>query len=225
MTKPAAASSPPGANCEEILQEEYCRAKDAPSDINEHLPLLRSLAESVASVAEFGVRGGESTRAFLAANVRLRSYDIVLHDEVSRLFALAKECGRDAEYARADVLQTNIEETDMLFIDTLHTRAQLSRELRMHGNKARRYLAFHDTDTFGLKDEVVEAPRPRGLRGIFHRLKRGAKKRLDIPLVVFPSGGLLPSILEFLAANPQWRVKIHRTNNNGLTVLERAPCK
>ena len=33
--------------------------------------------------------------------------------------------------------------------------------------------------------------------------------------------GIWPAIEEFLAANPSWQIKARRTNNNGLTVLER----
>ena len=40
-----------------------------------------------------------------------------------------------------------------MFIDTLHTYEQLIQELRRHGNKAKKYLAFHDTETFGTVSE------------------------------------------------------------------------
>jgi cephalosporin hydroxylase len=33
--------------------------------------------------------------------------------------------------------------------------------------------------------------------------------------------GIWPAIEEFLAGNSSWKIKTHRTNNNGLTVLER----
>jgi hypothetical protein len=37
-----------------------------------------------------------------------------------------------------------IEETDLLFIDTLHTYWQVTGELVRHAHRARKYLIFHD---------------------------------------------------------------------------------
>jgi hypothetical protein len=34
--------------------------------------------------------------------------------------------------------------------------------------------------------------------------------------------GLMPAIIEFVIANPHWGFYIHKTNNNGLTVLKRS---
>ena len=108
--------------------------------------------------------------------------------------SLAKERGIDFTFVQADTLDPNfsIEETDLLFIDTFHTYEHLSQELRLHGNKAKKYIVFHDTHTFGLKGEVDS-----------------------------DNKGLLTAIIEFMIENPHWRFKIHKTNNNGLTVLER----
>ena len=68
---------------------------------------------------------------------------------------------------------------------------QLKKELELHGNKAKKYLAFHDTVTFGTRGE-----------------SSGHK-------------GLMPAIEGFLQDNPQWAIKHHYKNNNGLLVLER----
>lgn len=78
------------------------------------------------------------------------------------------------------------------FIDTLHTYDQLKQELRLHGNKAKKFIAFHDTHTFGINGEDQKDKK-----------------------------GLLPAIIEFMIDNPHWNFKIHKTNNNGMTVLER----
>jgi hypothetical protein len=177
---------------EDVFEAEYQRAKNTPSDINQNLHILYDLAKECETVIEMGVRTGVSTRAFLNTGVSLISFDIVKNDEVEILFRLAKSKGKNAQYVIDDVLKIEIQETDLLFIDTLHTYEQLSQELKLHGNKAQKYLAFHDTHTFGLSGEV------------------GNDRR-----------GLLPAIMEFLSSNPHWKVKTHRTNNNGMTVLER----
>lgn len=176
-----------------ILEVEYQKAKLVKSDINENVHILYDLAKECKTVTEMGVRTGVSTRAFLAADVKLISYDIQLHQEVTALFEVAKTfLGKDVQYKQADVLSINIDETDLLFIDTLHTYSQLKQELKLHGNKARKYLAFHDTHTFGLRGEVGNEPT-----------------------------GLLSAIIEFIMDNPHWRFKTYKMNNNGMTVLER----
>ena len=68
-----------------------------------------------------GVRTGVSTRAFLNTNVQLISFDLQLDPQVNKLFELAKNNGKKVQYIIDDVLKIEIEETDLLFIDTLHT--------------------------------------------------------------------------------------------------------
>jgi cephalosporin hydroxylase len=174
------------------FQLEYERATKTPSDINENVHLLYELAQQCETVVEMGVRTGVSTRAFLNTRTKLISYDISLDKEVATLFEMARMEGKDAQYIKADVLNIEIAETDLLFIDTLHTYSQLSKELKLHGNKAKKYLAFHDTYTFGLTGEV------------------GNDRK-----------GLMTAIIEFMIQNPHWKFKTHKTNNNGFTILER----
>jgi hypothetical protein len=129
----------------EFLEEQYRNAAVGPSDIHEHLPVLRNLAERCQTVIELGVRDGQSTRALLVTPVQLRSYDIELDTNVENLFEISRIAGNDHVYIEADDLKIELPEVDMIFIDTDHTYEQLSEELRLHGNKAQKYLAFHDT--------------------------------------------------------------------------------
>lgn len=125
-----------------------------PSDIWEHLPVLNKLANSCDHVTEFGVRWGASTTAFLASRARLVSYDIVFYPEARVLFEQASREGRDARFINASTLDINdIDPTDMLFIDTLHTRDQLRHELRTFAHRVGRYIAMHDTTLFGDRGE------------------------------------------------------------------------
>ena len=149
-----------------------------------------------------GVRDGASTRAFLNTNASLRSYDIELNQEVVMLFNRAKQVGKDVTYEKANVLNIDIDQCDLLFIDTWHSGSQLKRELKIHGNKANKYLIFHDTQTYGCRDEK-------------ENWRDFADKR---PM---PNEGLIAPIINFVIENPEWKFKEFRTNNNGLTVLER----
>lgn len=132
----------------DLLQEEYNWAKSIPTDIFYHLDILNKLASKVDHVTEFGVRTGMSSRAFLAAPCILRSYDIQLDDRVQELFNYALSQGKDVKYIKGNTLNIDIDETDLLFIDTDHTYVQLKQELNLHNSKVNKYIAFHDTVTF-----------------------------------------------------------------------------
>ena len=120
------------------------------SDINYHIPMLYEYGKKCKHITEFGVRTGVSTTAFLSANPeRLVSYDLFRDAGVSRAFAEAREMGMNYDYRIENVLETQIEETDLLFIDTVHTEKQLRKELELHSQKVKHYLIFHDTETYG----------------------------------------------------------------------------
>lgn len=187
---------------EELIEREYQKELSTKSDINEHLHDLYTLAADCTHVTEFGSRFGASTRAFLKAPVSLRAYDLEIHQPLMNIFKMARKVGKDVEYERGDTLTLLIEPTDMIFIDTWHSQKQLREELKLHGNAARKYLAFHDTHTYGVRDEQTDwAANPN-------------RKAM-------PNQGLLPAIIDFVIANPHWHFKMHKSNNNGLTVLER----
>jgi hypothetical protein len=167
--------------------------EDIRSDINEHLPTLLKYGRLVDHITEFGVRGGCSTVAWWYAHPKtLRCYDIARCNAHDVLMSEAEgAAGFDYRFIQADVLGIEIEETDLLFIDTYHTYIQLSRELDLHANKVRKYLIFHDTVTFGLRGEDHRTP------------------------------GIVAAIDEFMLWNPHWVIKEVFTNNNGLFVLKR----
>lgn len=135
---------------------EYENACNTPSDINENLPILFEFANKCNHVTEMGVRYGTSTRAFLNTDVILRSYDVFIDEEVSDLFKIAKTYGKNVEYIKSDVREIEIEETDLLFIDTWHCYDQLKTELKLHHHKVKKYIIFHDTHTYGVKGEESE---------------------------------------------------------------------
>jgi len=173
----------------------------APTDICEHLSLLREMASKCDHVTEMGSRWmNGSTIALLAAQPKtLVCWDIdptsILSDRAALLYNLRGETNFQPRVG--STLEVEIEETDFLFIDTLHTYAHLRAELCRHGmndqrvSKVRRYIAFHDTTTFGLQGEDGSEP------------------------------GLRRAVLEFQKeqAFPLWKCIIDRSNNNGLVVL------
>ena len=122
------------------------------TDINEHLPMLYYLAQQCDHVTEFGVRTGASTLAFLhglqGRPATLRSYDI--NDQYGVQDSLTKWTRVEWTFSICSTLSiTPIEPTDLLFVDTLHNYDQVRQELALHGDAARRWIVFHDTETFG----------------------------------------------------------------------------
>ena len=74
-----------------VFDQEYRIARDTPSDINEHIEILKSLADEVNHVTEMGTRTGVSTRAFLASDVTLRAYDLFLMEECKNYSDMQKK--------------------------------------------------------------------------------------------------------------------------------------
>lgn len=117
-------------------------------------------AKQVDSIVEFGVYTGLSTTAFLAGSLKkLRSYDItdeylsVLPDLES--FAAANSI--DFKFEIGNSLEITIEETDLLFIDTVHKKKHTLEELRLHASKAKKFIMFHDTTEWpGVFEAAIE---------------------------------------------------------------------
>lgn len=218
------------------LEGLYQGSCETPSDTNEHLPLLRRLAERCREhgawalranpqgilladrgraapagghVTELGMRWATgSTLAFLAASpAQLVSWELEpLHVvsqnvlDVVRAVAFEPRDGKLVPVQGAtrwqprvgNTLEVEVEETDMIFFDTYHTAKHLLAELMRHGMKARKFLAFHDTHTFGWQGEDGSTP---GLRSAVWRFMK-----------------------EYF---PLWRVLEDRANCNGLVVLQR----
>jgi hypothetical protein len=134
----------------------FNRSRTITGDINEHMLRLAQLARVCDHVTEFGVRTGMSTYSFLHGlsnkpNAKLRSYD--LHD-FFHVFAIHNQLKIDWTFQQISTLDAPIiEATDLLFIDTLHTYAQVKGELEKHGNQAKKYIVFHDTVAFGTLGE------------------------------------------------------------------------
>lgn len=123
------------------IDERYVELCMTPSDIWEHLPILRAYADKCEHVTEMGVRGCVSLHAFLASKAKT----VVAYDIAN---VAVPDCPK-LTFHNADVLKVEIEPTDMLFIDTLHTKNQLSTELFLHAGMVRKYIAMHDVVIFG----------------------------------------------------------------------------
>jgi hypothetical protein len=115
-------------------------------DICEHFPLMLKYGKQCDHITEMGVRNVVSTWGWIGSNPKkLVCYDIRRSNEVQDAIDTAAELGLDFTFHEADTRVIEIEETDLLFIDTEHTYDQMQKELELHGNKARKFIIFHDT--------------------------------------------------------------------------------
>jgi hypothetical protein len=187
-----------------MLEELYNQKCNEVSDIHEHLPTLKKYADECNHITEMGVRCIVSTYAFLMGKPdKLISIDIqhpnTWNAELSPVEAAAKEINAEFEFILGDTLQIDIEETDLLFIDTWHAYKQLKAELARHHSKVHKYIILHDTASYEFKDET--SYESLGWHG-------------DGP-------GIGKAINEFLSENSEWELHEKFTNNNGLTILKR----
>jgi len=193
----------------EEIRKKYEIQRIIPSDINEHIHTLYNYGQECKHITEMGVRWVSSTWAFLYSKPnKLISYDIVRHENINEVEELSKKNELDFKFIEADVLKVEIEPTELLFIDTLHTYNQLIRELMLHGEKVSKYIILHDTTTFGFKDEIN------------HETKSDIVK--DLPT---DKEGLVKAVMDFLIS-PQgfdWVIHESYNNNNGLTILKKIP--
>jgi hypothetical protein len=205
------------AQLEEIVNLMY----NTPSDINEHIPALLKYGNECKHITEMGVRWITSTWAFLGCvPEKLISYDMrnpstwgqggagenaaVIqrgYNTIEEVYEMAKCIGVDYKFIQANVLDVEIEETDLLFLDTWHAFKQLRAELNKFHPKVRKYIICHDTTTYANTDETnyeVLGPEWKG-----------------------EGKGIWPAVELFLEENKNWELKERYTNNNGLTILER----
>jgi hypothetical protein len=191
-------------NLEEIVNKIYT----TPSDINEHIPTLIEYASECDHITEMGVRAITSTWAFLgAAPKKLISYDIEYPSkwgaDINVVRDVAKYYGLNYEFRKENVLNIDIEETDLLFLDTWHAYCQLKAELERHSSKAKKYIIMHDTTSYEFRDEPLTS----------ENAWEGEA----------PTGkGLWAAVQEFLDSTDEWVLHKRYTNNNGLTILKRA---
>ena len=184
----------------ELKYKEECDKPIQYSDIKEHLPTLKRYAEECSHITEMGMRSIVSTWAFMMGLPdRLVSYDIDNPPKDRLLLAMraAMELNINFDFKKENVLEANIEKTDLLFIDTLHRGSQLRKELKLHANKVNKYIIMHDTFTFGEKGED------------------------DNHQPTIKGDGLLIALDEFVNSRKEWVIKEVYKNNNGLTILER----
>lgn len=117
---------------------------------------------------------------------------------------MCKKYNIEFEFILGDSLKIDILNTDLLFIDTLHTYNQLLGELKKHSINVNKWIILHDTVSFGSCDEHIYEHASEIVKNTTSDKK-----------------GLIEAVNDFLKENKNWIIKEVFTNNNGLTILER----
>ncbi|MFI0435325.1 MAG: hypothetical protein ACH350_06320 [Parachlamydiaceae bacterium] len=187
----------------------------APSDIHEHLPVLRQLAKECASVTEIGMKPLISTWAILKGlsenGQSIKRYlgierEMFYGGKVELAEKMSKENGIDFVFWPVNDLRIMIEPTDLLMIDSIHTYCHLRYQLEKFSKNVRKYIVMHDTSPpWGEKNDESIPIDSREYPVSYDRRKQG----------------LWPAIEDFLRSHPEWSVEKRLTNNYGLTILKR----
>jgi hypothetical protein len=190
----------------EKILEKYLQHKKTVSDINQHLETLYILGKECSHITEMGVRWVSSTWPLVYSKPdKMISYDIKKNPNIDKVISLCEEYSINYSFEEKDVLEIEIEPTELLFIDTLHTYNQLFKELEIHSNKVSKYIVLHDTTHFGRIDEVIYSHASDIIK------KSQTTKQ-----------GLMTAIEDFLLTEfgQSWEIFRVYTNNNGLTILK-----
>lgn len=189
------------------IETKVEQQKNTVSDINEHINTLYEYGKECSHITEMGVRWVSSTWPLIYSNPKkMISYDIVKNENINEVINLASEYNIDYTFIEGDVLNLDIEPTELLFIDTLHTYNQLYSELNKHSQNVSKYIILHDTISFGNIDENI------------YNHASDIVKSINSDKI-----GLINAINDFLVSTngKHWKIKEIFTNNNGLTILER----
>jgi hypothetical protein len=198
------------------LQDEYEERLARPSDINEHMDVLRTYALKCKTVVDLGKN--TEAHSLYAYTMGLKDRDdtkiTVVRDsnraDIFEFIINAENEGVKVDYINGTSIKISPINTDILHIDTWHVYGQLKRELEYWNSSVKGYIIMHDTTIDELVGESVRCDMPAGIQSI----------ESGIPINEIRLG-LGPAINEFIASHPEWKLDKKFINNNGLTILKR----
>ena len=134
-------------------------------DMPDRLDWLVEKFSGLDTIVEFGSYQGCSTVGWLKCKPqKLIAVDYKLNLNLDLYSKIASEEGIDFKFILEDDLKVTIPETDLLFIDTIHTEDHTYKELSIHASFVKKYLAFHDvnperfTVNKGIERYIAENP-------------------------------------------------------------------
>jgi cephalosporin hydroxylase len=199
---------------------QFEQACTQPSDIYEHVPVLRALSTHCDSVIELGVRTMVSTWGVLkglsennTVQQQKRYIGVDLCKPPADKMELAEQICRDHQIEFTFLVQNDLEvdiallqKVDLLFIDALHQYKHVTAELEKYHVLCNKYIAFHDTSSpWGESDEPSY-----GENGSVYPEWIDSTKQ-----------GVWEAVIDFMGCHPEWSLQERRLNNHGFTILEK----
>ena len=193
----------------------YAGSTPEQCDIGEHMSLLKELAFECPTVTEIGLglvistwglleglsENFSSDRHYIGIDIAEPSMDNLALAE-----KFAQERGIAFSFRRCNDLYTEIEPTDLLFIDSMHTYCHLSYELDAFSPQVQKYIAMHDTsEPWGGQDDIQYVGDYSEYPAHYDRGKKG----------------LWLAVEDFLESHPEWMLQERRLNCHGFTILKR----
>jgi len=167
---PSRPQPPDGADLEAVFK--WC--KRTPRDIDQHLDALREVASKVSRVTAITKRR-EDAVAWVAAGcesvIAYCTEPDPLHERLGQLRPGVLEV---KNLRSVDVPE--IEETDLLYIDSQHTMKDLLRELNAHYDKVTRFIVVRGSQTNGERGED-------GGLGLLPALRRFMKENRELSVI------------------------------------------
>jgi hypothetical protein len=171
--------------------------------IIKHLPIIKEYAEKCEHITEFGVDAVNSTWALLAGKPKVMVSVDPANTKAPEIHKLALKLAKEEEidYKFINDYSTEIEEideTDLLFIDSGHTYECMSQEFKMHSHKVKKYMILHDMNMPELQQAVAD------VLGVYDGDQ---------------FSGLAAEILK--EKDVEWEIIYKTRDNEGLWILER----
>ena len=143
------------------IEPIYELVRNTPRDLDQHMPKLRELAGRCPNVTEISNRKESLVALAAAGPAVLISHNTEAGDPIIKM--LSRQIAFSLDNRTSDAIET-IAATDMLFLDSIHTKAALSEELAKYAPAVARYIVIHDTALHADKGEdggpgLVEAIR------------------------------------------------------------------
>jgi hypothetical protein len=194
------------------INEIYNELCYIPSDINEHLPILKDYASECNTIIECGVRDVVSSYSFALGlkgkiDNKFIMIDVFKSEFVDPFLTLCEKEQINASFITGSDLECELFETDLLFIDTWHIYGQLKRELHRWNSYIKKYIILHDTTTYEWKGE-----------GHWCAEESSELRNMPVDEII---KGIWYAVDEFLETNKEWIIDKRYINNNGLTILKR----
>ena len=117
---------------------------------NELLPVISLITKDydIQVAAEYGTAQCRVSSALIMGGVEtLYSVDIEKDQVVDHFYELTKDTRCNFIFENIDSAKYNLPKVDLLFIDSLHNREHLAKELKLH-TRVKKLILLHDTETF-----------------------------------------------------------------------------